>query len=163
MAARYSQTVAAQYRQSTPTDAEFDTHVVHPYVGYVFNSRGDRTHAAETFGYVHNSHPLPLAGSAEQVNILVTGGSVAAGLAGGGFLERAYYRRFPEAAARRKPVIFSAAIPGYKQPQQALALAFVLSVGAKFDVVINMDGYNEVALPYVENYLGGYYQFFPRG
>src|SRR5947209_106520 len=92
MAARYSQTVPAQYRQSTPTDAEFDTHVVHPYVGYVFNSSGDRAHAAETFGYVHNRHPLPLARTAEQVNILVTGGSVAAGLAGGGFLERAYYR-----------------------------------------------------------------------
>jgi hypothetical protein len=51
---------------------------------------------------------------------------------------------------------------GYKQPQQALALMFLLSIGAKFDIVINIDGYNEVALPYFENYRAHSYPFFPR-
>ncbi|MBI4264216.1 MAG: hypothetical protein HY657_07560 [Acidobacteria bacterium] len=35
---------------------------------------------------------------------------------------------------------------GYKQPQQALLLAYFLSIGQAFDLVINIDGFNEVAL-----------------
>jgi hypothetical protein len=34
----------------------------------------------------------------------------------------------------------------YKQPQQALVLAYFLSIGQQFDLVINVDGFNEVAL-----------------
>jgi hypothetical protein len=35
---------------------------------------------------------------------------------------------------------------GYKQPQQALVLAYFLSIGQQFDLVVNIDGFNEVAL-----------------
>ena len=35
---------------------------------------------------------------------------------------------------------------GYKQPQQLLVLAYFLSVGQSFDLVIDIDGFNEVAL-----------------
>jgi hypothetical protein len=35
---------------------------------------------------------------------------------------------------------------GYKQPQQAVVLAYFLSIGQQFDLVINLDGFNEVAL-----------------
>ncbi|NOT25635.1 MAG: hypothetical protein HOP16_05975 [Acidobacteria bacterium] len=35
---------------------------------------------------------------------------------------------------------------GYKQPQQLLALTYFLSIGQEFDLVINIDGFNEVAL-----------------
>jgi hypothetical protein len=35
---------------------------------------------------------------------------------------------------------------GYKQPQQALVLAYFLSIGQEFDLVLNIDGFNEVAL-----------------
>ena len=35
---------------------------------------------------------------------------------------------------------------GYKQPQQLLVLAYFLSIGQRFDLVINIDGFNEVAL-----------------
>jgi hypothetical protein len=35
---------------------------------------------------------------------------------------------------------------GYKQPQQALVLAYFLSIGQAFDVVVNIDGFNDVAL-----------------
>jgi hypothetical protein len=35
---------------------------------------------------------------------------------------------------------------GYKQPQQLLVLAYFLSIGQQFDAVINIDGFNEVAL-----------------
>jgi hypothetical protein len=35
---------------------------------------------------------------------------------------------------------------GYKQPQQLLLIAYFLSVGQTFDLVVNIDGFNEVAL-----------------
>lgn len=35
---------------------------------------------------------------------------------------------------------------GYKQPEQLLVLAYLLSLGQQFDLVINIDGFNEVAL-----------------
>lgn len=35
---------------------------------------------------------------------------------------------------------------GYKQPQQLLVLAYFLSIGQQFDLAINIDGFNEVAL-----------------
>jgi hypothetical protein len=35
---------------------------------------------------------------------------------------------------------------GYKQPQQLLVLAYFLSIGQTFDMVVNIDGFNEVAL-----------------
>src|SRR5688572_11719619 len=35
---------------------------------------------------------------------------------------------------------------GYKQPQQLLVLAYFLSIGQAFDLVVNIDGFNEVAL-----------------
>lgn len=40
---------------------------------------------------------------------------------------------------------------GYKQPQQALVLAYFLSIGQTFDLVINIDGLNEVALSPLNN------------
>jgi hypothetical protein len=35
---------------------------------------------------------------------------------------------------------------GYKQPQQVLLLSYFLAVGQAFDVVVNIDGFNEVAI-----------------
>src|SRR6185503_6385584 len=35
---------------------------------------------------------------------------------------------------------------GYKQPQQLLVLAYFLSIGQPLDLVVNIDGFNEVAL-----------------
>jgi hypothetical protein len=35
---------------------------------------------------------------------------------------------------------------GYKQPQQLIVLAYFLSLGQEYDLVINIDGFNEVAL-----------------
>ncbi len=43
---------------------------------------------------------------------------------------------------------------GYKQPQQLLVLAYLLSIGQQFDLVINIDGFNEVALSSVNDQHG---------
>jgi hypothetical protein len=43
---------------------------------------------------------------------------------------------------------------GYKQPQQLLVLSYFLSIGQTFDLVINIDGFNEVALSSLNNQRG---------
>jgi hypothetical protein len=43
---------------------------------------------------------------------------------------------------------------GYKQPQQLLVLSYFLSIGQVFDLVVNIDGFNEVALSSFNNQRG---------
>ena len=47
--------------------------------------------------------------------------------------------------------VFNAAIPGGKQPQQLFVLNYLTLHGFKFDIVINLDGFNELALSFSEN------------
>ena len=62
----------------------------------------------------------------------------------------------------KKIEIIRLAMSGYKQPQQLLALNFLLALGAEFDVIVNIDGYNEVALAVAENALSGVFVAYPR-
>ena len=43
---------------------------------------------------------------------------------------------------------------GYKQPQQLLVPTYFLSIGQVFDLVVNIDGFNEVALSSVNHQRG---------
>ena len=43
---------------------------------------------------------------------------------------------------------------GYKPPQETLVLAFFLSIGQQFDLVVNIDGFNDVAFGNVNNERG---------
>ena len=43
---------------------------------------------------------------------------------------------------------------GYKQPQEAVVLAYFLSIGQPFDLVVNIDGFNDVALGSLNNERG---------
>jgi hypothetical protein len=43
---------------------------------------------------------------------------------------------------------------GYKQPQQLLVLSYFLSIGQTFDLVLNIDGFNEVTLSSINNERG---------
>jgi hypothetical protein len=56
-----------------------------------------------------------------------------------GLRQHAYFR-----ARELVPLCFSH--EGYKQPQQLLVLAYFLSIGQPLDLVVNIDGFNEVAL-----------------
>ena len=46
----------------------------------------------------------------------------------------------------RKVVIINLAAGAYKEPQQLLVLSYLLALGQEFDAVINIDGFNEVAI-----------------
>lgn len=123
-------------------------YVVHPYVGYV----GDITMPFEginRFGWIG---PDPLMQYDDTtVVVLVTGGSFAVNLyTQSGEVLSQLLAEIPQYQGKRI-VVTSAALSGYKQPQQLMLLQYLLTLGAHIDVVINIDGYNEIALPFIEN------------
>lgn len=142
--------------------------VLHPYVGFVLNYERDRhelNHVVvdlpvNDLGFIGALPPT----HASELHVVVgiTGGSVAAEL----FLfsrdaileELARHPRF----AGKEIQLVSFALAGMKQPQQLMALAWLLVLGHHFDVVINVDGFNEVALPLGENAPVGVFPAYPR-
>lgn len=84
--------------------------------------------------------------NARQFVVGVFGGSV-----GRQFCDRGQQRlgdrlRASAALSGREIVLLCFAHEGYKQPQQLLVLSYFLSLGQQFDLAINIDGFNEVAL-----------------
>lgn len=63
----------------------------------------------------------------------------------------------------REVILVRLAQPGYKQPQALFALSYYLFMGAEFDLILNLDGYNEIALPAAENFASMTALDYPQG
>ena len=63
----------------------------------------------------------------------------------------------------RRIALVNMAHGGWKQPQQLLALSWMLALGGELNVLINVDGFNEVALDGAENAKRGVFPAYPRG
>jgi hypothetical protein len=110
--------------------------VIHPYLGFVpAPGKPDET----TIG---DARQIPPRSDSELV-IGVFGGSFAAGVCAYGGSQLSRLLSVPGKEAR----VLCMAAGGYKQPQQLLALAYLLAQGAHLDLVLNIDGFNEIALP----------------
>lgn len=132
---------------------------LHPYTGYVHDHARARK-STNRFGFPGFDPLLPPA--EDEVRIVVTGGSVALQLfkEGSGRL-RSALENHPVFAGRKVQLV-GLTLGGYKQPQQLMSLSWFLALGAHFDVVINLDGFNEVVLPYTDNVPEGVHPAFPR-
>ena len=138
---------------------------LHPYLGFVLaNGRLPPGEGAvgrlDNYGFVAGH--LRFEPSADVVVVGLLGGSVAKrfGEGAGGRELAALLARAPRFAGREVELV-NVALPGYKEPQQLLALSYLLALGAHFDIVVNLDGFNEVALS-GENVGRGVFPFFPR-
>ena len=126
--------------------------VIHPYLGFV-PAPGQIT-GGTTIG-----DPLQIPPQSDrELNVGVFGGSFAAGLCA---YAKTELRRVLAPPGKDVRVLCMTA-GGYKQPQQLLALAYLLAQGAHFDLVLNVDGFNEVSLPAVENEPQGVAPIYPR-
>ncbi len=137
----------------------FDRHAeafrLHPYFGFVVapsalaaEDRAERgiAHNNHGFGSPHNYPYQPR--SERQLVVGFFGGSVAAKL------ER--FERGREIIGKRiaatfgrsssEVTILSFAQGGFKQPQQLLIYDYFRALGQRLDVVVNIDGFNEIAL-----------------
>lgn len=142
---------------------------LHPFVGFVLDP-DEVNRRFEDRGYTSRVSQLGFSGSREflfgdtpdDFVIAVTGGSVAAQFVnrhpGMKEVTRAIEARFPE----KKVVVYALSVGGYKQPQQYIAVSYLLALGVHFDLVINLDGFNEVALPPAEHIPKQVNPFYPR-
>jgi len=88
-----------------------------------------------------------------QVIIGLFGGSVANNFAVDEYVTRRLSNKlkaYPE-FANKEIIILNFGNGGYKQPQQLLVLNYFLALGQELDLVINIDGFNEVSLSNLNN------------
>lgn len=143
---------------------------LHPYLGYVADPSQHPTASLPGFdadaielGFPRNRNSLLAPREPDEVVLLLIGGSVAHLLADAGADDlRAQLEDRGRFAGKRIRIV-SAAMPGYKQPQQLMALAWLITLGAPIDLVVNLDGFNELALPTTEHARSGVFPFYPRG
>ncbi len=155
-------------RNNAPLPRHVGSEVIHPYMGFVIDAKFHRRLRFEAggqdaldFGLALDQPGVFHEPTPGRPVVAVTGGSVAFSFA------RAVSGELRDELVSELPgfehsVIVNLALPGYKQPQQLMALSYFLALGAHFDVVINLDGFNEVTLPLAENLRRGVYPFFPR-
>ena len=109
--------------------------------------------ATNNFGF-SSAHDYPFTRTSDRQFVVgVFGGSV------GAYFCRIGAARFEEDLGQsflkaREPVTLCFSHEGYKQPQQLLVLAYFLSIGQTFDAVVNIDGFNEVALGAINDRYG---------
>ncbi len=116
--------------------------VIYPYVGFVIDPSQSPVSRS---GFPSD----PLARSERELRVAVFGGSVA------GTTAQAIANVLPGFLDQRgigpdMVDVLNLGLGGGKQPQQMLALAYLQSLGARFDVVVNFDEFNEIVLPTAE-------------
>lgn len=98
------------------------------------------------------------------IRVLVLGGSVASNLSnsGGGHEENLLATALNSYFKTERFVVYNAAFGGGKQPQQYFKYQYLDLLGFHPHIVINLDGFNEIALPLSENKSLGNPAIFPR-
>ena len=132
-----------QFKLSEPDREAWMSHYqLHPYFGFLNPPNYARLPLRKT--------------SKDQFIVGIFGGSVAQRLCDYEFQHHVLAKMFqtlPE-FQNKEIVILKFANQAHKQPQQVLTLNYFLSVGQELDMVINIDGFNEVALSYLNNKAG---------
>ena len=135
---------------------------LNPYLGFVYDygDKNNKKLGVNQFGFLG---PAPiLKKSKDKIIIGIFGGSVANLLYR---YEKDYIIQKIKSNptfANKQIILLPISVAGYKQPQQLMSLNYIYMLGGQFDIVIDIDGFNEVALPYTENIPSGTSSFFPR-
>lgn len=149
-----------------PGTAARDGRIPHPYLGVV----GDPARAGEdgsppsagpsAFGFRDDKVPV-LPASEDDVIVGILGGTMAGRVSRDGLDALvAELARVPVLRERRI-VPVRLALDGGKEPQQLIALAWLLSLGAHFDALVTLDGFEEVAMPMSANLPRDVHPSFP--
>ena len=127
----------------------------HPFFGFIQQPSADFRPGfkVNNYGFI-SPYDYPLKKTKKnQFFIGVFGGSVASGYAIFQVQNQVlpkYLKQFPS-LKDKEFVILSFATGGYKQPQQLLILNYFLALGQELDMVVNIDGFNDVALSNLNN------------
>jgi hypothetical protein len=121
--------------------------VLHPYYGYVGNP-ASRPLPFDKFGFLGNEDQIQAA-NFNKVVVAVVGGSVAGQLASttyGADTLKAELKLIP-AFRDKEIVLLNLGNGSYKQPQGLITINDLLSRGSHIDMLIALDGFNEIAVP----------------
>lgn len=150
-----------------PTTPGLRTHV-HPYFGFAYNpfSReyilpGENPTTVWGFTDREGRSPVRKRGT-NKVVIGILGASVASIFAGSGAEALTRELQRSPAFSGKEIEIVSLAVGGMKQPQQLMALQYVMALGGEFDIIVNLDGFNEATWP-EHNLASGVNHLFPSG
>jgi hypothetical protein len=135
-----------------------ENEILHPYVGFlpverVVHGRGGLAAATPATGPVD---------PANQLVVAVVGGSFAHQFADDGLPHLIARLRELPAFRGRTFVALNAAVGGHKQPQQLMTVAYLLALGERVDILINLDGFNDIALHPTENAPARVFPAYPR-
>lgn len=141
---------------------------LHPYLGYVYTppepGAPSGPVAISPDGFL-DTGPAVRRRNPDRLLVGLTGGSVAGQLGTwhAPLLERAILESRLEwnGAPVRAVEFVRLGMPGYHQPQQVQQLTWILAQGGELDVLVNLDGFNEVAVPAALNAPRGTGPLFP--
>ena len=152
--------------------SNFKTIFPHPFFGFGIR---DNYNYSKKFNneplFVNDINKINLD---DKIKILILGGSVATHLSLNNSDDKYNYKNklinhediFEKTInsyfSTDKFIVFNAAIGGGKQPQQLFKLYYLDLIDFKFDIIINLDGFNELALPLSENYQINDHLIYPR-
>jgi hypothetical protein len=127
----------------------------HPYFGFIQKPSSDFRPGfkVNNYGFI-SPHDYPFKKTKpNQFVVGIFGGSVASGYAIFEVQNQILAKHLKQLPGLQDKefVILSFATGGYKQPQQLLILNYFLALGQELDMVINIDGFNEVALANLNN------------
>ncbi len=126
---------------------------IHPYVGFL----------PPYVNEVEGSQPWPLGEPLYEprpegsLRVVVLGGSVA-----GNITRYIHEALLAEGADPERTFVVGGSGGGFKQPQQLAVATYLLSTGARVDVFVNVDGFNEAVLPVYDNHRAGVDPTYPR-
>jgi len=130
---------------------------LHPFFGYVlkqgaFTNEKLKLKVNKQGFFSIYEYPF-VKSNKNQFIIGIFGGSVANNFAVDEYLTKRLSKKlkaYPE-FANKEIIVLNFGNGGYKQPQQLLILNYFLALGQELDLVINIDGFNEVALSNLNN------------
>ena len=130
---------------------------LHPFFGYVLKQGAFTNEKLKLKVNKHGFFSLYeypfIKTNKKQFIVGVFGGSVANNFAVDEYKNQILSKKlqsYPE-FADREIVVLNFGNGGYKQPQQLLILNYFLALGQELDLVLNIDGFNEVALSNLNN------------
>jgi hypothetical protein len=137
----------------TTTDTGFvakKAQVMHPYLGWVLNPFSPQRweYPVNAFGF-HDDNPTIQHRANDKLIIGIFGGSVAKHFAFDGGVQALESRlRESGVVGGRELVFVTMGLAGHKQPQQLMTLNYILASGGEFDILICLDGFNEITLQF---------------
>lgn len=142
--------------ENNATEGYLGDHILHPYLGFV-----SIPHSNYNDFNLPGTNPITKK-ALDKLNVVIMGGSVAKDIyshTGKKIIEN-MKRSAVFAGKEINLVVF--ALGGFKQPQPLIALNYFMALGAEYDIVINIDGFNEIVLPFADNLPHHVFPSYPR-